>query len=261
MLRGTHKEVRKAVATNVLLACTTGGKGFLLLSNGMKRGSSILNLKPSCCGWNTTTLHFWRMNEFKCVLFEDKIPGYRLLKWERFLNFLPMGVTLKLYWNTKNSQCLPLSSSSYKQNFRSVAPPWQHLAPHKCPHQWDHHNIWMDSVAIPTLESWTWTIRFSPVWCFRKTWGHSDMDDKALQNSMHQWLQRKENSSYQAEIHAFLQRLRLYWNITHLSYKQHETENRGITFWWTYVLIHWKPKLHHANRECCYCCTCFLYEK
>jgi hypothetical protein len=31
------------------------------------------------------------------------------------------------------------------------------------------------------------------------------MDDKALQNSMHQWLQRKENSSYQAEIHAFLQ--------------------------------------------------------
>jgi len=31
------------------------------------------------------------------------------------------------------------------------------------------------------------------------------VDDKALQNSMHQWLQRKENSSYQAEIHAFLQ--------------------------------------------------------
>lgn len=31
------------------------------------------------------------------------------------------------------------------------------------------------------------------------------MDDKALQNSMHQWLQRKENSSYQGEIHAFLQ--------------------------------------------------------
>jgi hypothetical protein len=30
------------------------------------------------------------------------------------------------------------------------------------------------------------------------------MDDKALQNSMHQWLKRK-NSSYQAEIHVFLQ--------------------------------------------------------
>jgi hypothetical protein len=64
---------------------------------------------------------------------------------------------------------LPLSSSSYKQNFRSVAPLWQHLAPHKCPHQWDHHRIWMDNVAIPTLESWTWTIRFSPIWSFRKT--------------------------------------------------------------------------------------------
>jgi hypothetical protein len=30
--------------------------------------------------------------------------------------------------------------------------------------------------------------------------GHSYVDDKALQNSMHQWLQSKENSSYQAEI-------------------------------------------------------------
>jgi len=37
MLRGAHKEARKAVATNVLPACTTGDEGFLLFSYGMKR--------------------------------------------------------------------------------------------------------------------------------------------------------------------------------------------------------------------------------
>jgi hypothetical protein len=53
-----HKEARKVVATNVLLACNTGDEGFLLFSYGMKHRSSILKMKPSRCGWNTTTLHF-----------------------------------------------------------------------------------------------------------------------------------------------------------------------------------------------------------
>jgi hypothetical protein len=75
MLRGTHKEVRKAVATNVLLPCTTGGEGFLLLSDGTKHGSSILNLKPSHCGWNTTTLHFWRRMNLSVWYLKKKLLG------------------------------------------------------------------------------------------------------------------------------------------------------------------------------------------
>lgn len=73
MLRGAHKEARKAVATNVLLACSTGDEDFLLFSYGMKRRSSILKMKPSRCGWNTTTLHLWRRRmNLSVVLSEEK---------------------------------------------------------------------------------------------------------------------------------------------------------------------------------------------
>ena len=194
-------------------------------------------------GWNVG-LPFWTWNQaavdgipphyiseeeriWVCAV-QKKIPGYRLLKWERFLNFLPMGATMKLYWNTSNSQCLPLSSSSYKQNFRSVAPPWQHLAQHKCSHQWDHHRIWMDTVAIPTLESWTWTNRFSPVWSFKKTacgnmrthwhaWqGTAELHAPVAAEEGEQLLPGR-NTCFSSNVEEDCwQGWRLYWNFTHL---------------------------------------------
>jgi hypothetical protein len=62
-----------------LLACTTEGEDFLLLSwdeTGVFRFEP--ETKPLWLEYHHIT--FVKKNEFECVLSEEKIPGYRLLK-------------------------------------------------------------------------------------------------------------------------------------------------------------------------------------
>jgi len=150
VLRGTHREPRKAVATNVLLACTTGGEGFMLLSYGIKCGSSILNLKPSRCGWNTTTLHFWRrINLSVCCLkkkfldtgFWNEKGFWTSCLWGQHWNYTETPRTLNAYL------CQVHPTSKISEVFLLRDSTWPRIS--VCTNE--TITIWMDIVAIPTL--------------------------------------------------------------------------------------------------------------
>lgn len=163
------------------------------MSQGMKPGSCIFNVKPSSCGWNGTTLHFQRRMNLSVCCPQKNINGYSLLKWEMFLTFMPMGATLK----SDHCTATPRTLNACLCQFHPTNKISEVLLLHDntWPHISVHTNVTITKFgwavfATTTLESWTW---FSPVWSFRKTSygdiGHFYVDDKALQNSLHQLVQ------------------------------------------------------------------------
>ena len=70
------------------------------------------------------------------------------------------------YWNTKNSECSPLSSSPQKKNVVFLV--HDHAVPHTCALCWGHHRICVDSGVSPTQLSLLHTTGFAHVWSFER---------------------------------------------------------------------------------------------
>ena len=62
-----------------------------------------------------------------------------------------------------------------EEDSKHSASPWPCQTTHKYVHHWDHHKIWVDSVATLTLQRWPQTIIFSSSFvCFLNT-AYSDI--------------------------------------------------------------------------------------
>lgn len=127
----------------------------------------------------------WKLKEWHQIIFPKgeeieecaisrKNHGYILLGQERrySCNSLPGKTTVKSDYNCGTIRGLNICFDQlcHTQNVINVAPPWQHQVTLKGVHHWGYHRRWMDSVSAPTIQSWAYAIRFSPVWSFE---GHA----------------------------------------------------------------------------------------
>jgi len=138
------------------------------------------------------------------ILKEDEIQecgivrkncSYSFLGWERCYSYEPLAwdssELLLHYWNTKKSDCLPLSHFFLKVNVRIVACPWTsgHTHTHSCVYHWGHHRIWVDTVTTATIPPSLWAIRFLPVWLLEAQSMRTSLNgDDALQDTLHPYL-------------------------------------------------------------------------
>lgn len=112
--------------------------------------------------------------------------------------------------NTNNCEFLLWSISSCKKKIGKLsASSWPCQATHKRVRYWGHHRIWMDSVATLNVTALTPNHQiFTPFVFFFKKHGlqwHC-ADTKALQNAMHQRLQRRDSNFCWVEKHGFVSR-------------------------------------------------------
>lgn len=138
-----------------------------------------------------------RKKEFKSALSAGKI-GCSLVEWGICFSckLLAWKVNIELwllYSNTKKSECLPLLGLSNKKIVWSIAHPWQREATLKCTHHWDHHTIWVGSVAASTLHPWPHTISVTCLVLCKMAWNDTVTQTRHCR-TLYQWVQGKESS-------------------------------------------------------------------
>jgi len=165
-----------------------------------------------------------RKNTFMSVSSAGKImvTVFGMRKVLFLCNFLPRGTKVNSNHHTETLRSLNvhLCRVHPTRKMSSVLLYYGNARPHTslCTTEAITDSGW--TLSPLTLHSWPCPIILSVCSFEKSLWGHNYANDEALQNTMCQWLQRRDRNFYQVEILFFKggrilqQRWQLHWKIT-----------------------------------------------
>jgi hypothetical protein len=163
-------------------------------------------MNPSSNQWNGTIWHSQEIKIQECAT-GKKIHGCSIL-WEYWYSHEPLVWDRTMnshYWNETLQSLNPHLPQVCLKEKKSVLLFHENVRPRRFEHHWGHRNMWMYSVAAPTLQSLPCTIALSPVWPFERKPVRTPLhENKALQYTMHQMLHKKDTACNGCDYMLFL---------------------------------------------------------